>query len=333
VVGADLGASEEIRAVLMRFLHAWETRDAAALEDLVSNEAYVLGVGTDASEWWRGQQGITADVAHLNELPSFTLEVSDVAAHARGETGWAAARLRVKFDNGVVSEQRQTYVFTIERGHWRLVQWHRSVGIPNEQALGVTLTTTIQLMEHAVREDRPDVGPATAPDGTVTVMFSDIESSTVLLDRLGDNEFVRLLAWHDTVVRGAAREHRGFVVKSQGDGFMIAFPSAALALRCGLVIQERLADGFEGLHVRVRIGLHAGEAVRHADDFYGRTVVIAARIGEMALGGEVLVSELVHELVRGLGTFQFGEPRTAQLKGLEEEFRVYPLQHGTLDQP
>ena len=106
---------------------------------------------------------------------------------------------------------------------------------------------------------------------------------------------------------------------------MVAFASAAYALRCALTIQQRLESGYSGIPVRVRIGLHAGEALRHADDFYGRTVVIAARIGALALGGEVLASELVHELTRSLGTFNFAPPRTASLKGLVGEFRLYPV--------
>jgi class 3 adenylate cyclase len=76
---------------------------------------------------------------------------------------------------------------------------------------------------------------------------------------------------------------------------------------------------------RIRIGLHAGEAIRHADDFYGRTVVIAARISALALGDEVLASGVVHELVRGLGTFNFGDARVTTLKGLDGEFAVYPV--------
>src|SRR5262249_41186139 len=158
---------------------------------------------------------------------------SDVVAYSCGDTGWAMARVHIKFDNGTEFVLRQTSVYVIERGHWRVVHWHSSIGVPNEDAIGVKLTTSISVMEEAVRESRPDVQTAAAPDGTVTLMFSDIESSTVLLDRLGDTEFVRLLAWHDAIVRDAAREYRGYIVKSRGDGFMVAFPSAALALRCG----------------------------------------------------------------------------------------------------
>jgi len=319
--------SEEIRAAFLRAMRSWQARDRAALEDLLSSEAYVAGIGSDPREWWHGGDGVAANLAHLEELPPYRLEIdpADVVAYACGDTGWAVGRVHVRFDNGAEFVLRATDVFVIERGHWRVAHWHNSIGVRNEDAIGVTLTTSIQRTERAVREDRPNVERAAAPDGTVTLMFSDIESSTVLLERLGDTEFVRLLAWHDAIVRDAASEHRGYIVKSRGDGFMIAFPSAALALRCGSVIQQRLGRGYDGMHVRVRIGLHAGEALRYADDFYGRTVVVAARIADLALGGEMLASELVHELARGLGTFRFGEPRTTRLKGIDGDFRVYPV--------
>jgi class 3 adenylate cyclase len=206
-----------------------------------------------------------------------------------------------------------------------LVQFHASNGVTNQDAVGHSLTTNIEVIERSVRDDRSDVRPASAPDGTVTILFTDMESSTVLLDRLGDAEFLRLLAWHDRVIRDAAGEHRGFVVKSQGDGFMLAFPSAAFALRAALVMRERVATGYNGLPVRIRAGLHAGEAMKHDDDFYGRTVVIAARISALALGGEILASDLVHALAKGLGTISFGEPRDVSLKGLDGGFRVYAV--------
>jgi class 3 adenylate cyclase len=319
--------SEEIRAAYMRLWRAWHAADRAAVKDLISFEAYSAWIGSDAREWWHGPDGVATNLAHMEELPPYRLEIdpADVVAYACGDTGWAVGRAHLWFDNGADFVLRTTGVFVIERGHWRIAHWHNSIGIANEEAIGVSLTTSIQRTERAVRDARPDVETAAAPDGTVTLMFSDIESSTVLLERLGDTEFMALLAWHDAIVRDTAKEHRGYIVKSQGDGFMIAFPSTAFALRCGSAIQQRLATSYQGTRMRVRIGLHAGEALRHSDDFYGRTVVIAARIADLALGGEILVSELVHELARGLGTFHFGEPRTAHLKGLDGEFHLYPL--------
>jgi class 3 adenylate cyclase len=187
------------------------------------------------------------------------------------------------------------------------------------------MTTNVEQLARAVRDHRPDVHNAAAPDGTVTIAFSDIESSTVLLERLGDTEFVQMLAWHDHVVRESTEAHGGFVVKSQGDGFMLAFPSAAYALRASLSLRDKLVVGFHELPVRVRVGLHVGEALRHSDDFYGRTVVVAARIGALAFGGEILASDLVYALTRGLGTFRFGSSRTTTLKGLEGNFTLYPV--------
>jgi class 3 adenylate cyclase len=320
--------SEEIRAAYLRMWRAWQARDRAALEDLISFEGYAAWIGSDPREWWHGPDGVAVSLAHLEELPPSRLEIdpADVIAYASGDTGWAVGRAHLWFDSGADFVLRTSGVFVIERGHWRVVHWHNSIGVPNEEAIGVSLTTSIQRTERAVRDARPDVEAAAAPDGTVTLLFSDIESSTVLLERLGDTEFMQLLGWHDAIVRDAASQHRGYIVKSQGDGFMIAFPSTAFALRCASAIQKPLATGYRGTQVRVRIGMHAGEALRHSDDFYGRTVVIAARIANLALGGEILVSELVHELARGLGTFRFGEPRTAHLKGLEGEFRLYPFE-------
>jgi class 3 adenylate cyclase len=222
-------------------------------------------------------------------------------------------------------QMRFTAVVTIERGHWRIAHWHASIPQRNEDAMGVTLTTSIDKLAQSVRDDRPDMRPASAPDGTVTIAFTDIESSTVLMDRLGDTAYLRLLGWHDRIVRDTAAEHRGYIVKSQGDGFMLAFPSAAAALRAVLTARARIAAGYEGLPVRIRAGLHAGEAIKHDDDFYGRTVVIAARISALALGGEILASDLVYALARGLGTFKFGESRSAALKGLEGTFDLFPV--------
>ena len=97
--------------------------------------------------------------------------------------------------------------------------------------------------------------------------------------------------------------------------------------RCVLpsLSRNRLSEGYCGLPVRVRAGLHAGEALRHENDFYGRTVVIAARISALALGNEILTSDLVHTLAVELGTFSFVEPRVTALKGLEGSFTVYPV--------
>jgi class 3 adenylate cyclase len=86
-----------------------------------------------------------------------------------------------------------------------------------------------------------------------------------------------------------------------------------------------LNDVHEGEDLSVRIGLHTGEVLRDADDFFGHAVIIAARVAAQAQGNEVLVSSLVNELTRSVGTFEFGEPRTVELRGIPGEHQVFPL--------
>jgi class 3 adenylate cyclase len=175
----------------------------------------------------------------------------------------------------------------------------------------------------AVLESRPDLGKATAPNGTVTILFTDIEGSTQLTESLGDREWMGLLREHNEIVRRQMTEHSGFEVKSQGDGFMLAFPSAREALRCAIAIQRALAarDSI-GPELRVRVGLHTGEPVREADDFYGKAVILAARIAAEARGSEILVSSLVREITESMGEFSFEAPTDAELKGLSGMYHL-----------
>lgn len=319
----DVVPSEELRAFVLRLYAAWEANDFEALREMFSARPQMLAIGTDPGEWRTGTAATDVWAIQTREVGGVRFTSHGLIAYAMGNVGWIADDLTI--GTGVETRIRLTAVAVIERGHWRIMQWHASVGRANEEAFGAKLTTNLERLERSVRDDRPDMRPASAPDGTVTIAFTDIESSTVLMERLGDTAFLRLLAWHDRIVRDTAAAHRGFVVKSQGDGFMLAFPSAAAALRAVLIARERIAAGFEGLPVRIRAGLHSGEAIKQNDDFYGRTVVIAARISALALGGEILVSDLVHALTRSLGTFKFGENRSAMLRGLDGTFELFPL--------
>jgi class 3 adenylate cyclase len=323
---AEVVPSEELRSFLLRLYAVWAAQDFEALREMFSTGPHLLVIGSDAEEWWTGSDCLELWIVQTREAGGFNLEPRRPVAYCLGNVGWVADEPLVTLGNGVQFRFRVTAVLVIERGHWRIAHWHNSIARTDEQLFGgLTFTTSIDKIERSVRADRPDIRPASAPDGTVTIVFSDIESSTVLLERLGDTGFLQMLAWHDRIVHDTAEEHRGFVVKSQGDGFMLAFPSAASALRASLVMRDRIAGGFDGLPVRIRAGLHSGEAIKHDDDFYGRTVVIAARISALALGGEVLASDLVYALARGLGTFTFGAPRTAQLKGLDGSFDLHPV--------
>jgi class 3 adenylate cyclase len=182
--------------------------------------------------------------------------------------------------------------------------------------------SSIDEVEAHVRSERRSLRPASAPDGTVTILFSDIEGSTELNARLGDERWLELLRVHHAIVRREVRDHDGFEVKVQGDGFMIALPSARRAAQCALAIQRAIQaelGGHPDGPIRVRIGMHAGDAMREDDDFYGRNVAVAARIAEHARAGEVLASAVVKQLAESGGDISFEHERIVQLKGLGEQ--------------
>ena len=124
------------------------------------------------------------------------------------------------------------------------------------------------------------------PSGTVTFLFTDVEGSTRLLDELGAERFAEALGAHRTIVRAALVEHGGVEVDTQGDAFFCAFASARSAVECAGGIQERLAAGL----IRVRIGVHTGEALVVEGHYVGMDVHRAARIGACGHGRQVVIS-------------------------------------------
>jgi class 3 adenylate cyclase len=187
-------------------------------------------------------------------------------------------------------------------------------------------TSSVDDVALSVATERPSLRSAAAPDGTVTILFSDIEGSSALNERLGDVRWLELLRAHQILIRDQVRACGGFEVKSQGDGFMIAFPSARRAIECARAIQTAIARDL-GNHqsgpIHVRIGLHTGEAIRQESDFYGKNVVVAARIADQAKGGEILVSSVVKQLTESAGDVDFEDAREVELAGLAGTHALY----------
>ncbi len=186
--------------------------------------------------------------------------------------------------------------------------------------------TSIDAVARALHAELPDLRRHAAPDGTVTILFTDIEGSTDLTVRLGDQRWLELLRAHHALVRREVQHHGGFEVKCQGDGFMLAFNSARRALDCAVAIQRSVATQNIDVPIRVRMGLHTGEALRDADDFHGRDVVLAARIADQARGGEILVSAVLRSLLEGRGDLRFDAVREVELKGLDGLYQIHQVQ-------
>jgi class 3 adenylate cyclase len=191
--------------------------------------------------------------------------------------------------------------------------------------LPLVLQPVASLVDHIGR-NRRTVESLVGPDGTVSLMFCDIEGSTALNHRIGDDEWVRLIRAHDRVVASTVRRHKGQVVKTQGDGFMAAFPTPRQAVAAAVSLGPDLCECEAiDVHLAVRVGVHTGEVVSEKGDLFGTNVAMAARIAAAARGNEVLVSEVVREQLVDHDGFELHRRRTAHFKGLPGRHRIYAV--------
>src|SRR5712692_8880143 len=166
------------------------------------------------------------------------------------------------------------------------------------------------------------------PGGTLTVLHTEIEGSTLLTVHLGDR-YPEVLAIHCALLRAAFAAHEGHEVDTQGDSFFVVFPRATQAVAAAVAMQRALAAAAwpEGGTVQVRIGLHTGEPIRTAAGYTGLDVIRGARIRDAGHGGQVLLSKstatLIEDaLIDGLSLRDLGAHR---LKGLPRPERIFQL--------
>lgn len=193
-----------------------------------------------------------------------------------------------------------------------------------DRGIGGAIRSSIDDLALWADVERPDLARLGSDDGTVTILFSDIEDSTSRNHDLGDRRWVRLLAKHDRVLRKAIDAHAGHVIKTQGDGFMVAFAEPTEALGAACDIQRQLAKVRPGSSlsgVSVRIGVHKGSAIQRDGDLFGRNVAYAARVAAQAAGGEIMISSALREsLPYDAGLL---EMREAELKGVPGIQQLY----------
>ena len=315
--------SEELRAVIARMLHALQQRDGATLANVFARSAVTRYVGTDPQEWWNGVGFVDAFPNHVAKWPPLQLEIGDIEAFEAGDIGWGASRVVTTFGDADPSPVRFTFVFVLEAGIWRVTQMHSSLGVPNVEWVGVELTGSLEQLLASIEG-------ATSPgtpmrDGTVSLVFTDIEDSTQLAAQLGDTVWVEALHRHHQAIADIVGRRSGTVVKTLGDGAMIAFASTREAVRAAVEIQRHQADAGGEMAMGVRIGVHVGDAVASDRDYLGTTVNKAARIAAAAEGGQIMVSDAVRILLSDSREFALGDPVSLKLKGLDGVHQVTPV--------
>jgi class 3 adenylate cyclase len=166
-----------------------------------------------------------------------------------------------------------------------------------------------------------------AGQSSVTILFTDMEGSTALTQRVGDASAQKVVHAHNHIVRQALTAHGGTEIKHTGDGLMVSFPSATSGVECAVAIQQRLAayaDEHPDVPLRVRVGLNAGEPVAERGDYFGTAVQLAARICQLAEPGQILVSGVVRDLTAGK-RFLFADLGETAPRGFEDTVRLYEV--------
>jgi len=181
-----------------------------------------------------------------------------------------------------------------------------------------TATITREAVEIVPAERAPMLLP-------LTVVFTDIEGSSALVERLGDWRWIKVLHAHNGVVREQVRIHGGAEVKHCGDGFLLAFGDPLSAIHCAEGIQRAAHAAVvqaqdHGLPVRIRVGIHTGRVVVDDGDLVGHAVVLAARITSSADGGEIVVSDAVRARCPDV---TYSDQRIQHFKGLAAAHRVH----------
>src|SRR6266545_1028214 len=166
------------------------------------------------------------------------------------------------------------------------------------------------------------------PEGTLTLLFTDVEGSTDLTTRLGDEAAQKILRSHRQLVQREVEQFDGRQIKGTGDGSMLAFTSARRAVECAIAIQRAVRSRNESYPqetLPVRIGINAGEVIREEGDLFGATVTAAARIAAKASGDQILVSETVKALLGAFKDVAFLDRGRFRLKGFPERWRLYQV--------
>lgn len=244
-------------------------------------------------------------------------DVSELLSHVRAPT----LVVHCRGDAVVPFESGRELAVGIPGARFLPLDSRNHVPLPNEPAA--------EVLEKAVEEflaEGEEVAAGGAPSGLVTILFTDMEGSTGLTQRLGDAKAQEVLRTHNTIVRDALKAHSGSQIKHTGDGIMASFTSARRALECAIAIQRALAQHNVSAEesIRVRIGLNAGEPVAEEKDLFGTAVQLAARICAQAQPGEILVPIVVRELAAGKG-FLFADLGDVALRGFEDPVRLYEV--------
>ena len=199
-------------------------------------------------------------------------------------------------------------------------------GVVHAEFLGDS-QTVLDAIDQFLGEDETLKPEPLPPKDVHTILFTDMQSSTALRQRLGDAKAQELVRMHNTIVRNALKAQDGKEIKHTGDGIMASFTTASSALESAIAIQQGVAAHVErqpDSPLAVYIGLNAGEPIAEDQDLFGTSVDLAARICDQAQPGQILASDVVRQLAAGK-QFLFADLGETALRGFEDPVKLWEV--------
>src|SRR5262245_7800310 len=240
----DPRTEAEVTDLLAQLVDIAGRRDVEAAVAMFADDPDVFLYGTGVDEARKGLAEVRAQITRdLSQSDAWSWTLRQQTISSAGAIAWTAGDVVIRVvvgDRTLDIPHRLTTVLERRGGRWLVLQMHLSV--PNgAQAIGQSFPTNLEAVTEAVGREQVDLQARVAPDGTVTLLFTDIEGSTPLAERLGDLRWFALLREHNAIVREQIARFGGFEVKTIGDAFMVAFGSARRGVLCAIGIQEAVS--------------------------------------------------------------------------------------------
>jgi class 3 adenylate cyclase len=317
--------------------------------DYAESPAYQIEAGLREKDWVLFTETF-AQVLWSFDDPAFARQFAEYMRDCAEPEAFRAAQVALEgYDASALLPlvTAPTLVIHNRNNRWLPLQSGQRIaaGIPDARFMVIDDAAWVSVPELILEflgegEEAAAGAEPTAAGGLVTILFTDMEGSTSLTQRLGDAKAQVVLRTHNSIVREALKAHDGSEIKHTGDGIMASFGSASRALECAIAIQRAFAEHNEAATarpstgsgraevIRVRIGLNAGEPIAEDDDLFGTAVQLAARICAKAEPGQILAPIVVRELAAGK-QFLFADRGEVALRGFEDPVRLYELRSGS----
>ena len=314
--------SPEILSVSRRWFDAVQQARGTEVQNVLTDENHMLFIGTGVDELWSGTEVRAGITDFFGSIPKIIKQEETFGeAYENGRVGWAcfAHNVVLAHEPDRVFPVRNTLIFALEDGFWRMVHRHGSVPLPNEDFVGSKQTAIADLVAAAAEGFAID-----QQGGLASIMFTDIVNSSGLASIMGDRLWTSVVSEHFNQLRAIVEEANGQFVKSLGDGTLSSFPKPELALDAAQLIHESI-ERSGGPAISVRVGIHSGSVIRKDDDFFGAVVNKAARITAIAAPNETWVSDATTEQISDKAHYHFVDAGKFELDGFEGEHLIQVL--------